>query len=106
MKRTRFRGTSESMTRKRIPTSRPAANLVDRWKAPVAEERLLSQIKRIVVGKPIHSNLAHHERLSRTTGLAVLSSDALSSVAYATVYPLTMLLRIVTVQVLILIFCR
>jgi amino acid transporter len=28
--------------------------------------------------------LAHHERLSRVTGLAVLSSDALSSVAYAT----------------------
>ena len=27
---------------------------------------------------------AHHERLSRVTGLAVLSSDALSSVAYAT----------------------
>jgi amino acid transporter len=50
----------------------------------VAEERLLSQIKRILVGKPIPSHLAHHERLSRTTGLAVLSSDALSSVAYAT----------------------
>src|SRR5204863_351136 len=30
------------------------------------------------------SHLAHHERLSRVTGLAVLSSDALSSVAYAT----------------------
>ncbi|HEX6463863.1 MAG TPA: APC family permease, partial [Vicinamibacterales bacterium] len=29
-------------------------------------------------------HLAHHERLSRVTGLAVLSSDALSSVAYAT----------------------
>jgi amino acid transporter len=28
--------------------------------------------------------MAHHERLSKTTGLAVLSSDALSSVAYAT----------------------
>ena len=28
--------------------------------------------------------MAHHERLSRVTGLAVLSSDALSSVAYAT----------------------
>lgn len=36
---------------------------------------------------------------------AVCGSDA-PSVAYATVYPLTMLLRIVTVQVLILIFCR
>jgi len=50
----------------------------------VPEEGLLSQFKRFVVGKPIPAHLAHHERLSRTTGLAVLSSDALSSVAYAT----------------------
>src|SRR5688572_32851971 len=48
------------------------------------EEGLLGQIKRLVVGEPIPSHLAHHERLSRTTGLAVLSSDPLSSVAYAT----------------------
>src|SRR3954451_6013675 len=41
-------------------------------------------LKRLLVGKPIPSHLAHHERLSRLTGLAVLSSDALSSVAYAT----------------------
>jgi amino acid transporter len=50
----------------------------------VPEEGLLSQLKRFVVGKPIPAHLAHHERLSRLTGLAVLSSDALSSVAYAT----------------------
>jgi amino acid transporter len=48
------------------------------------EEGILSQIKRVVVGEPIPSHLAHHERLSRVTGLAVLSSDPLSSVAYAT----------------------
>jgi amino acid transporter len=48
------------------------------------EEGLLSQFKRFIVGKPIPSHLAHHERLSRITGLAVLSSDPLSSVAYAT----------------------
>src|SRR3984893_302879 len=41
-------------------------------------------LKRFLVGKPIPSHLAHHERLSRVTGLAVLSSDALSSVASAT----------------------
>jgi amino acid transporter len=40
--------------------------------------------KRLLLGRPIPSNLAHHERLSKVTGLAVLSSDALSSVAYAT----------------------
>jgi len=50
----------------------------------VPEEGLLPQIKRVVVGEPIPSHLAHHERLSRFTGLAVLSSDPLSSVAYAT----------------------
>src|SRR4029079_18110515 len=47
-------------------------------------EGLLGQAKRLVVGQPIPSHLAHHERFSRLTGLAVLSSDALSSVAYAT----------------------
>ncbi len=36
---------------------------------------------------------------------AVSRSDA-PSIAYATVYPLTMILRIVTVQILVLIFCR
>jgi amino acid transporter len=50
----------------------------------VSEEGLYSQFKRFVVGKPIPSHLAEHERLSKVTGLAVLSSDALSSVAYAT----------------------
>jgi amino acid transporter len=50
----------------------------------VPEEGLLSQVKRLIVGEPIPSHLAHHQRLSRFTGLAVLSSDPLSSVAYAT----------------------
>ena len=43
-----------------------------------------SSFKRLILGRPIPTHLAHHERLSRITGLAVLSSDALSSVAYAT----------------------
>ena len=50
----------------------------------MAGEGLFPQIKRLVVGEPIPSHLAHHERLSRFTGLAILSSDPLSSVAYAT----------------------
>ena len=50
----------------------------------MSEAALLSGLKHLLVGKPIPSHLAHHERLSRVTGLAVLSSDALSSVAYAT----------------------
>jgi amino acid transporter len=52
--------------------------------APLSEESFLSQVKRLLVGAPIPSHLAHHERFSRVTGLAVLSSDPLSSVAYAT----------------------
>jgi amino acid transporter len=52
--------------------------------ASVAEESFLGQVKRLIVGAPIPSHLAHHERFSRVTGLAVLSSDPLSSVAYAT----------------------
>src|SRR5437762_11071956 len=67
-----------------LPTSSPPANPVGCWKDTVPEEGVLSQFKRFVVGKPIPSHLAHHERLSRLTGLAVLSSDPLSSVAYAT----------------------
>jgi len=50
----------------------------------VAEESSFPTVKRFLLGKPVPSHLAHHERLSRVTGLAVLSSDALSSVAYAT----------------------
>jgi amino acid transporter len=48
------------------------------------EQGVVSQLKKFIVGTPIPSHLAHHERLSRVTGLAVLSSDPLSSVAYAT----------------------
>ena len=54
-------------------------------------------LKRLLVGKPIPSHLAHHERLSRVTGLAVLSSDALSSVAYATDFIIATLIAAGTV---------
>jgi len=50
----------------------------------VPDQSFLSQLKRVMVGARIPSHEALHERLSRVTGLAVLSSDALSSVAYAT----------------------
>jgi amino acid transporter len=41
-------------------------------------------VKRALVGDPISSEQAQHERLSKKTALAVFSSDALSSVAYST----------------------
>jgi amino acid transporter len=50
----------------------------------VSDGGVYSSMKRLLLGRPIPTHLAHHERLSRVTGLAVLSSDALSSVAYAT----------------------
>jgi len=41
-------------------------------------------LKRWIVGRPMPLAQARHERLSKTIALAVFSSDALSSVAYAT----------------------
>ncbi|HWJ24220.1 MAG TPA: APC family permease [Gemmatimonadaceae bacterium] len=40
--------------------------------------------KRLIFGRPLASERLEHERLSKKTALAVLSSDAISSVAYAT----------------------
>jgi amino acid transporter len=44
----------------------------------------LVRAKRLLVGRPLASDRLEHERLSKRTALAVLSSDAISSVAYAT----------------------
>ena len=41
-------------------------------------------LKRWFVGKPMSLAQASHERLSKVVALAVFSSDAMSSVAYAT----------------------
>jgi len=50
----------------------------------VSPDSFVNGFKRLLVGKRIPSHLAHHERFGVSTGLAILSSDALSSVAYAT----------------------
>jgi amino acid transporter len=60
----------------------------------VPDGGLYAYLKRVVVGRPIPTHLAHHERFSRVTGLAVLSSDPLSSVAYATEEILRVLLLV------------
>jgi amino acid transporter len=44
----------------------------------------LRQTKRLLIGTPISNAAQEHERLTKLKGLAVLSSDAISSVAYAT----------------------
>ena len=46
--------------------------------------RVLSQAKHVVIGNPIPTAQEIHERLTKVKALAVFSSDALSSVAYAT----------------------
>lgn len=45
---------------------------------------VLHRIRRAMLGAPIPTSKAHHERLSPFLGLPVFSSDSLSSVAYAT----------------------
>lgn len=46
--------------------------------------RLFVRTKRLLIGVPLTTASAAHERLTKVKALAVLSSDALSSVAYAT----------------------
>lgn len=43
-----------------------------------------SSFKQILLGEPLHNEEVAHQRLSNPVALAVFSSDALSSVAYAT----------------------
>jgi amino acid transporter len=43
-----------------------------------------TEIKRFIIGRALRTEQASHERLSKKTALAVFSSDALSSTAYAT----------------------
>lgn len=51
-------------------------------KGPIS--RNFQRMKRVLIGQPLTTASAAHERLTKTKALAVLSSDALSSVAYAT----------------------
>jgi len=50
------------------------------------------RLKRVLLGESLPTSASIHERLSNATGLAVLASDALSSVAYATQETLLVLL--------------
>jgi len=49
------------------------------------ENRIVAaEFKRFIIGRALRTEQAAHERLSKKTALAVFSSDALSSTAYAT----------------------
>ena len=68
---------------RRIGTRRVAATEITQ--APrKGMGRVVSNVKRVLIGAPIASAQAEHERLTKFKALAVLSSDAISSVAYAT----------------------
>ncbi len=45
---------------------------------------MASTLKRILIGRPLATDQADHQRIPKTIGLAVFSSDAISSTAYAT----------------------
>jgi hypothetical protein len=44
----------------------------------------IDQVRRVLIGSPLPTSAHHEERFSNAEALAILSSDALSSVAYAT----------------------
>src|SRR5229473_4164779 len=52
--------------------------------AAQAPHSVWGRIKRVLIGTPIPTSQAEHERLTKVKALAVLSSDVISSVAYAT----------------------
>ncbi|WP_075982729.1 APC family permease [Bacillus massilinigeriensis] len=56
---------------------------------------MLSAIKRLLIGRPLKSEELGEQKLSKTKALAILSSDALSSVAYG---PEQILLVLITIS--------
>jgi amino acid transporter len=56
--------------------------VTDPAKTGTTSERLTGRIRRALIGPPLNSTALQQERMSKKVALAVLSSDALSSVAY------------------------
>ena len=71
------------IARHRDFTKNPAGFLVPRPDAS-RPRGMFGYLKRGIIGSPIPTALEVHERLTKVKALAVFSSDALSSVAYAT----------------------
>lgn len=86
----------EQLGNERIRLVRPSRNSLERVRAGVLKatekteaprsgtSRVIYTLKRFLIGSPIATAQAEHERLTKFKALAVLSSDAISSVAYAT----------------------
>ena len=60
-------------------TAKEAANV-----PMTATGRAFARIRKVVLGKPLSSESESEERLSKVKALAIFSSDAISSSAYAT----------------------
>ena len=83
----RTRSTSGTRARACM-TAKPAAT------APTTRDRarLAADVRRVFIGKPLASDQETEERLSKKKALAIFSSDAISSSAYATEEILTVLI--------------
>lgn len=68
----------------RVPGSHPGDMVIRRERYPYAAPSPVENVLYWLTGSPIASSRALHERISKVKALAVFSSDALSSVAYAT----------------------
>src|SRR5215467_9830746 len=84
------KGSRPGDTRVRIVRSsqrsfrRVSAGLLEATEATLAPRSNLERLKRLLIGTPVATAQSEHERLTKFKALAVLSSDAISSVAYAT----------------------
>lgn len=67
---------------RRAPGYLVAGEEASSGRGPVQQS--FNRLKRFLIGQPLTTAASAHERLSNKKALAVLSSDALSSVAYAT----------------------
>jgi hypothetical protein len=67
-----------------VHTGTPAGQFAVILEAHEESVSMLLGLKRVVIGSPLETARQIHERLSKTTALAVFSSDAMSSSAYAT----------------------
>ena len=68
----------------RVPGTHPGDMVIRRERYPYAAPSPVENVLYWLTGSPIASSRALHERISKVKALAVFSSDALSSVAYAT----------------------
>jgi hypothetical protein len=83
---TRFARRTRLGARRFIPTDQGSImRATERATAPrTAAQQMWQRIRRVAIGSPISSEQIEEQRLPKTKALAVFSSDALSSSAYAT----------------------